>query len=138
MADLGVQTPRLLIARNELGIAQQEIVIKKRALRLAEIAEEEMRAKAQIERMTASRDEEQRLLAVVSDKASSEALRHEIAAMEHDAGIREQKVRLLELDDERRTIARDVASSNEHIARLRAEIQQQTDRATAENNGKVT
>ena len=129
MSDIGVASAKLLTARAELGIAQQELVIEKKHLRQQELDMEEERIRADQRRLaelakTAEAD--------AKKKTGIDATRATITAREQRLAIQTYDVRLLELDDEREQVSEDIAASEQHIAMLRAEVSQQTTRLNAQ------
>jgi len=126
VSDLGVIKPELNIARLEVEIDSQRIVIEGKALRLLEVAEEEervakddVRAKAEVKAL------DDRLKKMDDGIEAKRALyrKHEF---EHIT--KKNRLRLLELAEEREAIAADVAASEAHIAQLEAEASQQNAR----------
>lgn len=128
MGDLGVNRPHMLIAKNELGIDSDLLVIEGKELRLVEMDEEQ----AHVEHDIA--DAQGRAAAFATqakpfkDQASAEARRLKLKAHEQENSIAQKRYRLLELDEERDAVRGDIEASRQHIELLQREVAQQRDR----------
>lgn len=124
MSDLGTIPTDVIIARNNVGIEEQELQIDHSELRVMELDDEVTRIKT--EQASHERQaKEKEALAAKPDLSPLDARRATISAREHRLQNQRSNVRLLEIAAERRQVAIDIASSRAHIASLRAENQQQ-------------
>lgn len=125
MSDInGTPHARILVAKGELAMNEQRVVIEQKELRLLELDEEQRNIEVDITRVKALQSEQIELAAKLP-KDSIEARRHTIKA--HEIALLEQgkNIRLLELDGERDQIAIDMAAATAHIAKTEAEVSQQ-------------
>lgn len=136
MSDIhGAPSARLLLARLDLQLDEQRLVLRKKDLRLRELDDEEVRVRADIEILqsrvaetTAERD-------TITDADATEALRLGITAEQLALQVKGKKIRLLELDEEREQIAIDKEASAAHITKLEAETAQQNERLKEPSSG---
>lgn len=125
MSDLGVPTRAVLIAKADVGIEEQMLVLDRLELRLMELEDETDRIKTeQKTHEAAAKEAEAR--AAKPETSPLDARRATISAREHRLINQRLNVRLLEIDDERRQTSVDEAASRAHIANLEAEKAQQT------------
>lgn len=129
MSDIGgAPPPTLILAKLDLQIDQQRLALEQKDLRLLELAEEEGRVKADIERVEALRVAAEAERVTITDAGSIDARRLGVKAHELVLQVKTKKIRLLELDGERESIASDKAAATEHITKLGAEVAQQQQR----------
>lgn len=124
MSDIGHPDAAINLAKAELGIAEQEVVIERQEVRLLELDEEADRVDA----MKVSHEKSIAQFTAEAAAKSTGALdrrRATIKAHEHGLEIKRANIRLLEIDAERRQVAVNVAASRTHIATLSAEVSQQ-------------
>lgn len=124
MADLNTPSARILLAKIEIQHDEQMLVIAGRDLRLAEIAEENVRVSADIDTTEA------RAVAFGVDlkKVPADSLdsrRLQIKVGEQRLAVKQKKLRLLELDEEHAQVLGDIEASRSHLVTLAAEKAQQ-------------
>lgn len=134
MGDLNEPQARLLIARGELGVKNQQLNIRKRELRMLEIDAEVERINQEIKALSVQIAETEKLLSAVSKTDVIGRTRIEIERDERSVMIDTKKVRLLELEDERLGVIGDIAASQDHITKLQAEVSQQQNRIKMESS----
>lgn len=125
MGDLGVHKPHMLIARRELEIDSDELVIEGKEVRLLELDEEQHNVESDIESALARAGEFEVKAKAVQEPQTSEARRLLLRAHEQHNSIQAKKYRLLELDEEREQVRGDIEASRAHIETLQREVAQQ-------------
>ena len=133
MSDLGALSPELLLARIDVERDAQHIVIEGKELRLAEIDAEEVRLAADDERVALKVAEIAAKVETVED--AIEVRRERIKKHEYEHIVRKNRLRLLELAEERAAVLLDITASETHIARLEAEERQQKTRLKERAHG---
>ncbi len=126
--DIGHPNPTITVARHELAIEEQRIVVESKELRLLEIGEEEARIQTDIEQHLSPEAERLDKAAVDEDargRSTTDAYRARIKARQQGLLVRQRQLRLLELDDERTGIEFDLNASLTLIAKIEAEVSQQ-------------
>lgn len=133
MGDLGVASPTLLLARIDVELDAQAIIIEGKDLRLLELDSE----KARIEADTVRAENEAAALAKTIAKLDDgiEARKARIRQHEFLHVTKKNTLRLLELAEEREAIANDIEASRLHIAKLEAEASQQRARLKESTDG---
>jgi hypothetical protein len=124
----GAPSARLLLARLDMQIGEQHLVLQRKELRLRELDEEEARVRVDIEEFMVRKAETEAERATITEKGTTEAMRLDVKARELALLVKGKEIRLLELDDEREQIATDKVAAEAHIAKLGAEVAQQTAR----------
>lgn len=137
--DLGVPVASLLIARHEMALEEQEIVVEMKELRLLEIDEEQTRIVADIDGNlgpeAARLDEVLEGIQRKQGSSATDVYRARIKARQQHLLIRQRNLRLLELDEERTGVNMDIVASANVIAKVKAEIAQQRARLSEESHG---
>lgn len=129
MSDIGGTPPAtLMLAKLDLEIDQQKLVIEQKDLRLLELAEEQGRVEVDMARVEDLRLAAEAERVTITDAGSIEARRLVVKAHEHSLQVKTKKIRLLELDGERQAIAADKAAASAHITKVGAEVAQQQQR----------
>ena len=126
MGDLGTHSPALLLARIAVERDAQEIVIAGKELRLAEIQAEKDRIALEGKRAEEQAADIAKTIAKMDDGIDKQRLHIKQREFLH-IGIK-NTLRLLEVDEEREAISKDIEASRAHIANLSAEASQQTTR----------
>lgn len=135
MSDIrGTPGARILLAKLDLQIDEQHLVLEQKELRLLELDEEQARVQSDIE------DFEARGKAATADGAKAEsgsvvARKAGIKAHELALLVKGKRIRLLELDEERQQIAGDKDAAAAHITKLEAEVGQQKTRLKETSGG---
>jgi hypothetical protein len=134
MSDLGTPTVRLILARLELQVEQQQVAKEQRLVRRSEIADERKNVEIDIVTLNAKGTEAGALWDKTPDKAATAAMR--LAVQKHEMAVLVQgrRIRLLELDEEDAQVDDDIAAHDAHIAKIGAEVSQQ--RALQKNTEK--
>lgn len=132
MADIrGTPAPKVLLARLDQRIDEQNLVLEQKELRLMELDEEQAHVQSDIEDFE-SRRKAAEAEGAAAPKGSLAAKRAQVKAHEIALLVKGKNIRLLELDEERQQIAGDQAAAKAHIKALEAEVGQQQARASKE------
>lgn len=128
MTDIGgTPAAKILLAKLDLQIDEQRLVLEQKDLRLLELDEEQGNVQSDTETFETRRKAAEAEGAKAA-KDSIAARKGTIKAHELALVIKGKKIRLLELDEEREAIARDKAAAEAHIAKLEGEVGQQQTR----------
>lgn len=132
MVDLNVPSAKLLLARLDVSIDEQTLVIQRKELRMAEMRDEIQNVQADIVQQERALAEVDAALAQERDRDALSARTLLVTKSERSIAIKNKKVRLLELDEEHAGILGDIEASRAHITKLKAEVAQQTNRLNTE------
>jgi hypothetical protein len=122
VSDLGLPKAKIILARLDLQIDEQRLVLEQKDIRLSEIDDEQTNVDADIARVEALQAD---VLSGAPKGSSLDAKRAALKAHEYALAVKGKRIRLLELDEEREQIATDKTASLAHITKLEAEVQQQ-------------